>query len=298
MGHTYASVAQLKRFIKDSGDASSGGLGTTNDDFFLGFLEDASRAIDEYCARTGAGHPTSGFGPRTGTNRYDGVGIGSYAGTGASAFGGINGLQLNLDDDLLALSSVTVIQGLGGTPTAYVDETDFYKGPYDRAPYRQLVLNLLGQGSWYGVQRGVSVVGSWGYSDERVVAAATAAEAMDSSETGLDVSAATEFSPGMTLLEETEQLYITGIASSTLTVVRGANGTTPASHLTGLPLSIYRYPRQVVRTCLQLSLQRWKRRDSGSSGPLLMPGQGTVPDSSDIAILRNGVGDLSIKRLS
>lgn len=283
MAHTYASVADLKNYIKDQGSASSGGLGTGNDAMFLTFLGSASREIDKHCART-RGRAPSGFGPRIGTNRYDGPG----------------GRCLELDDDLIALTgTVSVAPSLGSSAETFTDETDFYKEPYDGAPYRSLVLHGSGQPSWYATRRGVSVPGKWGYQDDRVTSTATLAENLDTTETGVDVSDGTAFAIGQTILVDSEQLHVTAIATNTLTVVRGANGTTAASHTSGAAIDVYRYPNAIVVACLVLAHSRWKQRDAGLVGNF---GGGdipvTTPQATEWKILRDNLGDFTIWRLT
>jgi len=56
------------------------------------------------------------------------------------------------------------------------------------------------------------------------------AEALDSSETGVDVDDGTEFAVGQVILVGSEQMKISAISSNTLTVTRGFNGSTAASH--------------------------------------------------------------------
>ena len=53
---------------------------------------------------------------------------------------------------------------------------------------------------------------------------------MDSSETGVDVDDGTEFAVDQVILAGSEQMKITAISSNTLTVTRGFNGSTAASH--------------------------------------------------------------------
>ena len=66
----------------------------------------------------------------------------------------------------------------------------------------------------------------WVRSDRGV----TLAEALDASETGVDVSDVTQFKVGDMLLVDTELMLITAIATPTLTVTRGVEGTTGATH--------------------------------------------------------------------
>lgn len=257
-GHTYASLDQMKRYIRDAGADIDGGIGTVNDELMLTFLEDASRTIDEWCQRT-TGRKASGFGPRIGTNRYNGTGTD----------------LLRLHDDLLSIASVTVLDSTGGASSTYTVETDFYREPYDEPPYRALRCNgLTGKSTWSTGLRTVSVVGTWGYSSETVLSGTTINEALDTSETGVDAHDGTLFSPGMTIVIDSEQMYVTPSTSAILTVVRAANGTTAAIHSDEAPISIVRYPRPVAATCIRLALRRWKQRDAGVTGGF---GGGDVP---------------------
>jgi hypothetical protein len=105
MSHTYAPLTAFKDYIRDGG---SGGTATTNDARLLAILESASRAVDHYTDRSVFG---SGFGPRLGTNRYDGNGSN----------------VVPLDDDLLTVTSITLLDAPAGsslgTPVA---DTDYY----------------------------------------------------------------------------------------------------------------------------------------------------------------------------
>ena len=61
----------------------------------------------------------------------------------------------------------------------------------------------------------------------------TLAEALDNSETGIDVLNASNLYAGQRILIDAEEMLISSISSNTLTVVRGANSTSAATHLTG-----------------------------------------------------------------
>jgi len=135
MSHTYASLPTLKDFLRDGG---SSGTATTNDALLLGLLEGASRAVERFTDRS---HFGSGFGPRTGTNKYDNWGPSNL---------------LALEDDLLSTTSVTLLDTTNGVSIGSVAlNTDYYlegRSNYD-PPYRTLILH--GQGS-------VVALG-WGY---------------------------------------------------------------------------------------------------------------------------------------
>jgi hypothetical protein len=68
--------------------------------------------------------------------------------------------------------------------------------------------------------------------------ATTLAEVLDASETGIDVTDASSWpTSGFRVRVEDEIMYCTSRASNTLTVVRGAEGTTAATHATGLAIN-------------------------------------------------------------
>jgi len=61
----------------------------------------------------------------------------------------------------------------------------------------------------------------------------TLAEALDNSETGIDVLDASNLYAGQRILIDAEEMLISSISSNTLTVARGANSTSAVTHLTG-----------------------------------------------------------------
>lgn len=252
MAHTYGTVPGFKAYAVDKAED----FGNFADEHILKLLRSVSASEDAYCQRTGPGRTASGFGPRLGTNRYDGV----------------PGRVLDLDDDLLAVTSVGVAQGLGSTATTYVDETDFYLGPYDATPYREATLNGLGQSSWYGVQRGIAWAGKWGYQDVRETIGTLAAAVLIGA--GTIKLSNNDAEAGMTLYIGSEQLEVTAVDNVMLTVKRGANGTTPAAHDSGATVECFTYPEPVTDACYQAAMRRRRSRDAGLTGDY---GGGPVP---------------------
>ena len=61
----------------------------------------------------------------------------------------------------------------------------------------------------------------------------TLSEALDNSETGIDVFDASNLYAGQRILIDAEEMLISSISSNTLTVARGANSTSAVTHLTG-----------------------------------------------------------------
>ena len=266
MSHTYASVEDFRQFLIDGGDSDW----TDADSTILTLLEGASRRIEEWADRSQFG---SGFGPRTGTNRYDFP---------------ADATTLRLDDDLLAITSISAVSG-GGTVTL-TDETQVYKLPYDTTPYRELTLVTTGSGSWGSDQRGNLIAGTWGYSNE-TASLGTAAGSASASATSLVLGGGSAYA-GNTLLIGSEQLYVTA-SGGTATVVRGVNGTTAGTVALGTAISVYRYPRGVVTACLQIAQRRHRSAQSGLTGDF---GGGAISVTShrdsEMSILKATMGAL------
>ena len=279
MPHTYASVADLDNFIVDNGGTVLNSQPANVIARKLAVLESSSRRVDAFCDRSRFG---SGFGPRLGTNRYT-----------------VRGRSLWLADDLLAITAtVTATDTVNGTATNIVDETDYLKHTgedYESTPYRQLTIHEGSSSDWGVATRGNSVPGKWGYQDSRLTLTPTVNEALDTSETGIDVTATTDLSAGLTLLLDSEQVYIRSISSLTLTVDRAVNGTTAAAHNTGIAIARYQYPSEVTDTTLRIALKRWAARGAGADGGdgAFDMGAVVVRESED-TILRRGVGHLKI----
>jgi len=68
------------------------------------------------------------------------------------------------------------------------------------------------------------------------IVTSTLAEALDNSETDVDVADGTQFATSQVIQIESEQMLIGSISTNTLTVTRGYAGTTAATHATGLPV--------------------------------------------------------------
>lgn len=281
MAHVYASLADLKNTIMDGGASA---LGTTNDTLLLGTLESVSRVIDEKMERSAFG---SGFGPRTGTNKYDGTG----------------GSRLRLRDDVLTATTVTIRSSTASSSTQTpVADTDYYllnaEGVYSPGPYRTLLLHGQGIAAFGSGFRVTDILGSWGYQDVRVTLTATASAIGTTSTTSATVSAGTEFSAGQTLLIDSEQLYVSAVASTTLTVVRGANGTTAATHGAASAVAKYTYPAEVREVCLRLAMRRWKARDAGADGSDSGVGLPGAPiRENEETIIRRGLTGLRLKEM-
>ena len=83
----------------------------------------------------------------------------------------------------------------------------------------------------------------------------------------------------MTILVESEQMFVTAVATNTLTVKRGVNGTTAATHATSKAVTAYEYPFPIVQACYLMTARLFKRREApfGTAGSAEMGTLTVVP---------------------
>lgn len=169
-------------------------------------IESAARRIDGLCHRI--------FYPRIETKHFDWPNE-----QGAVPW------RLWLDDT--ELISVTTLLS-GGTAIASSD----YNLEPNRVgpPYNRVEINIGTSASFGGgstPQRDITITGLWGFSNDEVTLS-TVAEALDSTETGVDVDAATssEVGVGSILRIDTERMLVTGRAQLTTGQTVGGSGLT------------------------------------------------------------------------
>lgn len=222
---TYATLSELKTAL---------GITDTNDDTrFLAILEQASAFIDHHTQRW--------FQPRTATRYY------------SAAHSG----RLALDADLLSVTTLKTDDDDDYDYDYTWSTTDYHLLPFNEFPKWEIRTKANGDYSFPANERGLEIAGLWGFGDGEsatpYAADTTTAEELDASEVAVDVTSATNLNPGHTILVESEQMYVQSKSSNTLTVARGVNGTTAATHATAKTINIYRYPLQIKRACIRLA---------------------------------------------
>ena len=122
----------------------------------------------------------------------------------------------------------------------------------------------------------VEIVGEWGYRKVTEDSGADVNEAggLSATDTTLTVTDGSKFAVAQTILVDSEHLYITAIATNDLTVTRGVNGTTAATHANGADIYVFKFPGTLVEACLIQSSRLWKRKDSGFSSRVGLPQTG------------------------
>ena len=133
----------------------------------------------------------------------------------------------------------------------------------------------------------VQITGEWGY--RRHLERASANAIADATTASIAVSARTDVEAGHTLLIDSEQLYVKSYTGNTLTVARGVNGSTAASHGGGAVIDIYRHPGPIVEAAIMQTARLWRRKDSAFSNVAGFPetGQTRIAQGidADVAML-------------
>jgi len=172
--------------------------------------------------------------------------------------------KLHLHDDLLSVTTLT--NGDGNT----ISSSDYYLYPLNAYPKRWIEIDKAG-GEFFTYsttpQKAISVEGLWGYHDDYDNAWLDSGDTvqddpLSSSATTLNVSDGSNFKVQQVVKIGDEQLYITAISGNVLTVERGKNGTTAASHDQGTAIYIWAPPADVVHWVLRLAAWLYKAKDA------------------------------------
>uniref|UniRef100_A0A6M3LDL8 Putative head tail connector protein n=1 Tax=viral metagenome TaxID=1070528 RepID=A0A6M3LDL8_9ZZZZ len=248
--NAYASLTQLKNWL----DIDS----TTWDVELLTSLIAASRQIDQLCMRH--------FYVSTGTRYYDGSGNPFY-----------------LPDDLLTVTTFKLDEDGDATYESTLATTDYQLMPLNDPAKTWVAIssNSTYGGFASGIRAGIQIVGNFGHGDGNsstpyFTSDSLAAEAIDSSETAIDVDDGTDFGAGQTILIGSEQMYIRSISTNTLTVVRAVNGTTAAAHDDDSAIYVYQYPEPITQATLIQAMRWWKRRESAFQDAVGNPETGMI----------------------
>lgn len=145
--------------------------------------------------------------------------------------------RLFLHDELVSITSLSDDSGV-------IDAANYRLYPLNRTPKTWIQLtdedSFTYTTSRYGA---ISIVGSWGYcGDVAATGTVLAAAITSTTATTLTVTDGTVIKTGYNLLVDTEQMFVSGVSGATITVIRGNNGTTAATHLISAAVSCYVVP--------------------------------------------------------
>lgn len=241
MSNNYARLLDLKAEVKGAGAP------TTDDAALLRVGERATEITDDFCNRH--------FFAEIATHLYDGNGR----------------AQLWLPDDLVTATTLKVdADGDGVFELTLAANTDYWLWPDGGPPYLRIDLNprSTALSAFPAARRSVQLAALFGYSYE-LEATGIAGTLSDASDTSLtaNADASALVSPGDTLVIESEQLYVTAVVTTTITVVRGMNGTTAAAHTTQA-ISRRRYPRPVEQATVMQAARLFRETQTGYGGQI------------------------------
>ena len=228
--------------LKDNSllDDPAGGSG--DDDELFQLLLAISALVDSYC------------------NRH------FYALTTTRTFDGPADTQLTIPD-LISATSVKSDDDDDGTYETTWATTDYQLVPLNSEPSQHWGssfhgLRVLSRGTKQRLERGQAryeIVGIWGYRAFQEDSDSLTDGSVTASATSVNVDSGGDFAVGQTIVVDSEQFLITGISSNTLTVTRGLNGTTAATHADNAQVDIARWPAAVERATLMNAARIWTR---------------------------------------
>jgi hypothetical protein len=179
----------------------------------------------------------------------------------------IYSVTLMLRGDLLELTAV-----INGDGTA-IDPADCDLYPQDADPKREIVITD-GEWSFPAIQSRTVITGIWGYTRNYEKAWGNsldmlAAAVIDETATEITVTddrAETRFEVGDYLLINDEQMQVRGIDAedNILTVIRGVNGTTAATHLIDEPIAVWRQNESIRWAASQIAVWMYKNKDTAN----------------------------------
>ena len=230
---TYSTIGDLKNVL---------GITTTTDDVTMRkMLESASRFIDKWCHRH--------FFVYSGARYFDGE------------------ENILLIDDLLSVTYFKTDEDLDGVYEKLWTTSDYIL--YPRNTFPKLWVELTGYGDYgsfaQNLNNSVEITGLWGFGDGTpatpyTVDTTLTAAISSTTATTCTVTSVTNLSAGNTILIDSEQMYIYSISTLTLTVERGVNGTTSATHSNGASLYIYQYPADIRQACMDLGVSLYSTK--------------------------------------
>ena len=257
-------------------------------------LGSASKRIDSYLGRS--------FGIRTETHTYDigrgalrndrtfrgyGNEINDYPDYWSSKLSGA-GIIL-LGDWLATATTVTAYGQTARTTSTVLTEgigNDFLLEPYNRSPKTLMKLEEDTTDSLYGGQQTLTILGEWGWQTDTI--SLSTIDAISSTTTAaVSVSSGAGTYVGDTIIIDTEQMYVSAVSGNNLTVIRGVNGTTAATHSNGVTYYKWKYADDVTQAALDIARTYWRSRDAGLT-TMIGSGEMTMsnPAREETAILK------------
>jgi len=233
IANTYAGIDDLKARMVIAG--------TTNDSVLWATLNAASRAVDRHCNRH--------FYALEATRLFD---IEDGASVSIPDLASVTEVLEDCDGDRVFETARTVsnyaLYPLNASP-----------GSASGRPYSQIRSDLgLGVESFAVGRSRLSIEGRWGYRFHIADSASVISSGggISASVTVVPVDAVTEIQAGMTIVIDSEQMFVRTVTGINVTVKRGVNGTTTATHADATAISFVVFPAEVTEATALLATGR------------------------------------------
>lgn len=193
--------------------------------------------------------------------------------------------------DAVSFASLKEDTNLDGTFETTWAAADYILHPLNAAPtneygrpYTYIVVNDKSDGTqdaFLSGKRNYEIVGTWGYQSVTLDTGRKTSASIGSTATAvaIDGTATGAIGIGMTLKVDTEMMYVRNIGSGTgtsITVTRGVNGSTAATHTATSSIVQYLYPQPIVEASIIQAARIWKRRESAYASTIGFPDTGQV----------------------
>jgi hypothetical protein len=290
--HVYASVDLLKEYLAGDGFDSDW---TQDETVLRRLLESASVTIENHMGGRG-------FAPFTATREYD---------LGSGRLRSRSELPQQRDPNSGDFTAIPIrgvipladwLSAVPTTVTAYDDSdrgsntvlteglaNDYILEPYSQAPYHTLKLTENTNERLHAGQKTLTILGAWGWQADTELTdnAINDVANINSTQTTITYDGTGNLSAGEILLIDTEQIYVRSLSTTVLTVTRGVNGTTAATHADDATISRYLYPSDVVEACLSIARDRYTSREAGATASIGTGVTITRPGASQRAVLKS-----------
>jgi len=255
----------------------------TDDALVRAFVREVSAEIETYAARA--------LSPRIETRYYDAV-------------RDVYGAMLLLDDDLLSITTLTNGDAATIAANQYVFE------PRGVSTYWAVrLLNSSGVVWTYSTdpENAISVAGTWGYDcswrrgakSEWVSTGTTSGAIASTSATTFTSSAGAALREGWLLKIDSEFMYVSDIATNVITIARGVNGSTAATHSDGAAVSYWKHDAALEGLAKDAVAARYRLRDNPLADSFVALDGSTLAAPKDVsAWLQKRVAALGLVRMN
>lgn len=211
---------------------------------------------------------------------------------------------LNLNDDLRTLTALAYNVDRFNNPNGVAITSGYVLSSPNAAQgviaYDQVELDPYGAVDFFPLtvhaRNSIKVTGTWGYGGTWPDTGASLGAAITSTTaTTLTASDGTRLEVGMVLKIDSEYLYVDGISTNTITIGRGFNGSTAATHLISAPISRFLPLDGVQQWVKRLALYRLEQDQTPLAGAAVI-GDFSVPVSTD-GIPKDILADLELSGL-